>query len=117
MRGVKVFKVIESGPFMGQKIGKGLSRVIEVQAKMTEVSLAMAAFAKATHLAYNRTAYTRSRPDHSRIKVESGSVDRFIILDDTGSELAAAAIEYGARGRNPGTHTLQKTVDAFRMLG
>ena len=111
MKGVKVFRRIESGPYTGQKIGKGLARVVEVQAKMTEVSMAMAAFAKAAHLAYPRTAYTLSRPDHSHIRVESGSVDRFIILDDESSKGRPKAVEYW------NTHTLQKTVDAFRMLG
>lgn len=116
MRGAVVYKRIESGSYKGQKIGKGLSRVTEVQAEMTQVAEQMATFAKRAHEAYVRTAYTRSRPDHSSIKVEKGRVDRFIVLDDTTSDLAPKVIEYGSKN-NPGTHTLQKTVDAFRGRG
>ncbi len=113
MRGVEVYKRIKAGPYVGQKIGKGLSRVVEVQAEMTRVSEAMGHTATAIHAAHPRTAATMARPDHSRITIERGRVDRFIILDDTTSEFAPRAIEYGSKN-NPGIHTLQKTVNKFR---
>lgn len=93
MASIKVFDRVEGGPMSGAELVQYLGFRKEAQDGLDKVASVIAGVAQAARLEHWDQG-------HSEILKESGSMDRFVVLSDERGLRAAAAIEFGRKGKN-----------------
>lgn len=95
-------EVFDDSIYKGMLLEEAMAHVNVVQHDLTRRGMAMGAKAEWL-LAGHR------HDGHARILVESGDVDRHIILDDSRGLDAAMSIEYGRKGGDDGKGAMRGT--------